>query len=301
MVFLSNIVDKGLVPYEKWESYIDSLTTKKTIKNEKEAVDKLREVFLNAIEKRLPNEKFGIFFSGGVDSSLIALACKRFNKKFTCYTVGVGNSKDVVWSERVARELGLDYKIKIFELEEMETLFKNTAVTLGPELINIINLGVGSVELAAIKFAKKDNLKFLFSGLGSEEIFAGYRRHENAEKINQECWYGLKTMWKRDFLREYTLATKKKVELLTPFLDKELIKIAMQIPGEMKIKKRYKKYILRKMALSLGLKKEFAFRPKKAAQYGSNFDKALLKITKKHNYKYKKEYLSKLKKLSKDK
>ena len=42
--------------------------------------------------------------------------------------------------------------------------------------------------------------------------------------------------------------------------------------------------------------KEFAFRPKKAAQYGSNFDKAILKIAKLKGHKYKKEYLDYLKK-----
>ena len=46
-----------------------------------------------------------------------------------------------------------------------------------------------------------------------------------------------------------------------------------------------------KKPTGLGLKKEFAFRKKKAAQYGSNFDKAILKLAKKNGFKYKKEYL----------
>jgi len=66
----------------------------------------------------------------------------------------------------------------------------------------------------------------------------------------------------------------------------------MQIPAKYKIDKE-NKLILREISYDLGLK-EFAFRKKKAAQYGSNFIKALDKIAKKNGFKYKKEYLQSL-------
>jgi len=297
MMVLSNILEsEKLISYYSWSKYIDSLRTDEIINNEKQAVSKLKIILMNAVKKRIPKEKFGILFSGGIDSTLIAYLCKKFSKDFVCYTVGIEGSQDIEFARKVSKKLNLPYKEKVFSIDEIRQIFEKTATVLGHELINIVNLGVGSVELAAIKLAKQDNLKSFFSGLGSEEIFAGYQRHENSKNINEECWHGLKTMWKRDLKRDYAISQAYDIVFLTPFLDKDLITEAMKISGDLKIKSRYKKYILRKTALELGLDKDFAFRKKKAAQYGSNFDKAILKIAKSNGYKYKQGYLDYLKK-----
>ena len=65
----------------------------------------------------------------------------------------------------------------------------------------------------------------------------------------------------------------------------------MQIPGKRKLNKKYKKIILREIAQDLGLPKEFAWRKKQAAQYGSKFDKAIYKLARKNKFKFKKDYL----------
>ncbi|MEM4266690.1 MAG: asparagine synthase-related protein, partial [Candidatus Nanoarchaeia archaeon] len=49
-------------------------------------VDKLSSLFVESMNKRIPNCKFGIMFSGGVDSTLIAFVCKKLGFDFTCYT-----------------------------------------------------------------------------------------------------------------------------------------------------------------------------------------------------------------------
>ncbi len=297
MVVKSNIViGNELVSYEFWESYIDGLKKNSAslpkLDNE-QAVKVLKEDIEQAVKNRIPNKRFGIFFSGGVDSTLIAFLCKKHSADFVCFTVGIKGSKDLKASKLAAKELSLEHMHKTLLLEEMEPLFKKTAQILKEDL-NVVNLGVGSVELAAIELAKKQNIDILFGGLGSEEIFAGYRRHETSDNINEECWKGLKTTYERDFKRDFKIAGATKTEFLTPFLDKKLIVDSMRIPGNLKISKGYKKYILREAALSLGLRKEFSFRPKKAAQYGSSFDKALEKIAKSKGFRYKKQYLKSL-------
>jgi diphthine-ammonia ligase len=292
MVNLSSIIKNSeLVSYDEWCKYIDSLRAKEVIKEEKKAISLLLPLFENAVKKRIPKENFGVFFSGGVDSTFIAYICKKFTDNFICYTVGIEGSKDVAVSREVAKKLGLVHKEKILSLKDMETLFEKTAEILGKELINIVNLGVGAVEVAAIEMAKKESINYMFSGLGSEEIFAGYQRHKKAENINEECWNGLKSMWERDFKRDFKIAAHEKIEALTPFLDTELISAAMKADDSLKIKGEHKKYILRKMAIAAGLSEEIAFRPKIATQYGSNFDKAISRIAKAKSHKFKKGYL----------
>lgn len=162
---------------------------------------------------------------------MIALICKQQKADFICYAVGLENSADIAAAKKAAKLLKIKLKFKVFSLEESEAVIKEVTRILGPDTLRV---GVGSVLYAAAKLAEKDNIKTFYSGLGSEEIFAGYERHVSAKDINQECWRGLKQMWKRDFTRDYTLADKLGFKIITPFLDFDLIKTAMQIPGEKK-------------------------------------------------------------------
>jgi len=295
MVIKSHIIKNNkIVSNSEWSDYIDDLRKQSELLsslNKKDAIKVLKKDFLDAVKIRIPNKKFGILFSGGVDSTLISYICKNFSKNFICYTVGIKGSQDMEVSKKVSKELNLTHITKTLELGEMEELFERLAKILGSDLLNIVNLGVGAVELAAIDLAKKDNIEYVFSGLGSEEIYAGYHRHEKSNNITEECWAGLKTMHGRDFKRDFTIANATNTYFLTPFLDRQLIIDSMRVPSELKIKDGYKKYIIRQIAISLGLKKEYAYRPKKAAQYGSSFDKAIIKIAKSKGFKYKREYL----------
>ena len=92
----------------------------------------------------------------------------------------------------------------------------------------------------------------------------------------------------------FYFSKSQKAKLITPFLDEKVIKSAMNLPPAYKINKGIRKYLLREIALDLGLPREFAFRKKTAAHYGSGIDKAILKLAKKNGFKYKKDYLKSL-------
>jgi len=287
--------NKKLITEKGWEREIGKLKEEikaKTTINDKAVIKKLLQgMIFSAIKNSMPKERFGILFSGGVDSALIAFVCKKLKGNFVCYSVGLDKSEDLIYAKMAAKDLKLSLKYKQLTINESEKIIRKTVKILGKKLNNIVNIGVGSVEVACMELAKRDKIKYFYSGLGSEEIFAGYQRHELAKDINKECWNGLKNMRQRDLLRDYAIAKEYKISFITPFLDRELIKLAMQIPAGLKIKNEVKKYILREFALDLGIKKDFSFRKKKAAQYGSNFDKAIEKLAKKNNFKYKKDYL----------
>ncbi|MBU0757766.1 MAG: asparagine synthase C-terminal domain-containing protein [Nanoarchaeota archaeon] len=286
--------DYELIDKEKWIENIQALRTDTILKDKSKIIQSLSDKIITAVKSRAPKEHFGILFSGGVDSTLIAFLCKKLQLDFTCYTVGLANSTDLENALITANRLSLPIKAKLISLEEAEKIIKKTVRILGKEYTNVVNIGVGAVVVACIEMAKEDNISTFFSGLGSEELFAGYHRHEESDDINAECWNGLVQMWERDLVRDSLISKEYKIKIETPFLDRELIRYAMQIPSELKIKDNIKKFILREAAISLGLDREFSFRPKKAAQYGSNFDKAILKLAKKNKLKYKKEYLDML-------
>jgi asparagine synthase (glutamine-hydrolysing) len=265
-------------------------------KSEKEIINDLKELFTNSMTKLIPNEKYGLMFSGGVDSSLVSLLAKKINTNFICYTVALEGKikpKDLIISEKIAEEYKLKLKIINFKLEDIENYFKRVK-SLIPDP-DVIKISVGVVTYLCCEQARKDGINILFSGLGSEEIFAGYQRHKNSENINEECLEGLKYIEERDISRDEAIANFFGIKLATPFLDIGLVKYSLRIPSKYKINKENNKLVIRKVAESFGLKHEYAFRKKLAAQYGSSVDKALEKSAKKNGFKFKSDYLNNLK------
>ncbi|MDP3697951.1 MAG: diphthine--ammonia ligase [Nanoarchaeota archaeon] len=247
-----------------------------------------------AIEKRIPEKKFGLLFSGGIDSTYLAKYFKDQGHDFTCYTAVLDSESgtvppDLEAAQKVAKELGLKLKIKKIKLAEIPQYLQKIVPLI--EDSNVVKVGVALTFYVACEMATEDGCKIIFSGLGSEEIFAGYERHKNSANINQECLSGLRKMYERDLYRDDVLTMDNSMELRLPFLDTQLIDYALKIPSKYKIRGEVTKYILREIALDKGIPKEFAFRKKTAAQYGSKFDYALGKLAKQQKFPSKSAYL----------
>lgn len=269
---------------------------KETNGSEAVVVKNLSKLFVAAVKKRIPKKRFGILFSGGIDSTLIALVCKKQGYDFTCYVShfsypGIKESDDLVYARKVAKALKFNLKTISVDLNKTKLILKKLIPFLGPD---VVKLGVALPLFAACGQAKKDGCDVVFSGLGSEELFAGYLRHKLSKDINKECLSGLLNMHDRDTYRDYAVAYLNKLSMEAPFLDTPLISYSLNIPSRFKLKDGVEKFILRQVGISLGIPDKFAFRKKKAAQYGSNADKALGKLAKKNGFKYKKDYLNSL-------
>src|SRR3989338_5158781 len=273
----------------------------------------------NAVSKRIPDREFGILFSGGVDSTFIAFICKSLGLKPVLYTSVLETKgtelkipEDYLWARKAARELKLKLKINKIKLEDIENYLKYIVPLI--EDSNVVKVGVALTFYGACELARKDNVKVIFSGLGSEEILAGYERHKKSAEssananniyanINKECLSGLLKMYERDLYRDDVITMNNSIELRLPFLDKKLVEYALTIPAEYKLNVTQNnlmasdnlitqnKLIFREIAKEMGVPSEFAERKKRAAQYGSSFDKAIEKLAKQNGFKLKSEYL----------
>ncbi|MEM1988426.1 MAG: asparagine synthase-related protein [Candidatus Woesearchaeota archaeon] len=225
-----------------------------------------------------------ILFSGGVDSSFIALMLKHLNPELITLGIKGLQNHDYHEAEKVANFLGLKLNYLEVELEDVEKAI--------PEVIKIIgSYETVKVEVGLVSYLlyKNGNIKQrnVFAGLGSEELFAGYERHISNPFV--ECFSGTFNIFHRDYYRDYAIAKHFKNKAYLPLLDEELIPVALAIKN-FKIYDEHKKYILRVVASELGLK-DYAFRKKLAAQYGSSISKAVEKIAKKNGFRYKRDYL----------
>ena len=299
------IKNNRLISEKDWQNNISKLETKyeNLIDNKHLAIRLIQRYLTEAIKKRATNI-FAILLSGGLDSTLLAIISKNLNLNFTCYSIGLKDSEDLKFAIKLAKKYKLKHKIRILSLKEVEDALKQVIQIIKEQ--DVVKLEIGILIYLALKEIKKDNIKVVLTGLGAEEMFGGYQRHQDLyndqKQVHEECWRGLKhDLYQRDLTRDVNIALNFDIDVRTPFLDEDIIKQGMFIHPTLKVDEIRRKIILQELALSLDISEEFALRPKKAAQYGSSISKAIEKLTKQNNFKFKKDYIFSIGKLQKPK
>ena len=257
-----------------------------------EAAEEIKDKFLKAVKKRIPEGSLGLLFSGGVDSTLIAATLQELDKDFTAYTAGIqhGNvnaPRDSEWAEEVAEEMDIELESYEASLEDVEEVLPQIVDWISST--SVVKNGVALPFHMALKDSKEEE-QVIMSGLGSEQLYAGYHRQQGY--LNKECLSGLRSIFERDLYRDNVISFRNGREIRLPFLDHDLIEHALTIPEDYKVKDDYRKYVLRKAAEKLGVPEKVAWRGKTAAQYGSNFDKAIDRLAKDNDFDHKQEYLN---------
>ncbi|WP_296861712.1 asparagine synthetase B [uncultured Methanobrevibacter sp.] len=247
---------------------------------------KLSKLLKLSVAKRVEGlDKLGVIFSGGVDSSILALLLQDIscNKKLdiTLYAVGRDGSKDLDAAKYAAEYLGLPLKTQIIDEDLIKQHIGEVVGAIGDD--NLMKVGVGLTTYFATKIAAADGQKVVFSGQGADELFGGYNRYLKSYEegnLDLDIREDISNMYHVNLERDDACAMLNSVELRLPFLDKSLVEYAINLPAKNKISGSgdvLRKNILRKFAYNEGLDTEIAYRPKKAAQYGTGIDKILRK------------------------
>lgn len=298
---------------ENWSSWKETLSqnesqkcskiTQVTSNNEhlkdKEYLKKvLGDHIRESVKKRtLGLDKVGILFSGGVDSTLLAVLCADLGIETELYAVGSEGSPDRVFASKVADDIGLPLHIKTVDEELVR---EYTPLVLNAiEEWNVMKLGVGMTTYLAAEMAHEQGHRVILSGQGADELFAGYHRyldfyHMKGEEAQEDLQDDVENLYHVNLERDDKVTMASSVELRVPYLDFQIINMAMNIPMYYKISgpdDKLRKCILREVASQMGVPPEIVKRPKKAAQYGSGIHKILRKKVLKDQ-----EYMEKLKK-----
>ncbi len=249
-------------------------------------VAKIDKMLRLSVVKRIEGlSEIGVIFSGGLDSSYLALLLKEISEnvplKIKLYAVGAEGSKDVEAAIYASKFLNLD--LKICEVTEglVREALPSVVKAIGDD--NLMKVGVGLTTYFATKLVHEDGLKVAISGQGADELFGGYKRYVQSfidGTLNYDLRKDMSNMYHVNLERDDACSMLNSVELRLPFLDKKLVELVLNIPDNKKIVSMHddmRKSILRKMAFEEGLDYEIAYRPKKAAQYGTGIDKILRK------------------------
>ena len=256
------------------------------------AVEAYRKALVDAMEKRVQDfQRIGIIFSGGIDSVLIAYLAAKMVPEVICYTGGVTGSSDIIYARQIADRLGLKLKVCELSQEGMERLI--------PEVMNVIeDSNAGQVEVAlpvycAVKLAHEDGIKVMLTGQGADELFGGYSWYakvvekEGYKMLRRRMIEDLLLLYKETLEREDKITMAHSIELREPFLDPEVIKVALATSLRLDVKggdDSFGKHVHRKLAETLGIPRDIAYRIKEAAQHGSGMHGMLDAIARKHGF-----------------
>ncbi len=273
---------------------------------------------LDAVVKSQCEKETGVIFSGGVDSSLLAVLAAR-HCSVTAYTVGVEGAPDIPFARNLKSHFDLDI-IKLSEEDMEEALPAITPIINKMEgHVSPVRVGAELPSYFASKAAAQDGFKVMLSGQGPDEMFGGYARY--IPILLEKGYDALKRLLKKDTLElkneiiriGRAVCAKNGIELRNPFLEDGFVEYGLSIDvrdrlwmGDRKPRYPYEKhgqkFIIRKFcekrAAEEILPKEIVWRPKKAAQYGSGVHKALDRLARRKGFKErawkqgKKQYLT---------
>ena len=247
-------------------------------------------VFDRAIDKRLVGlDRVAVLLSGGVDSTLIAKAIHNRGHEVTGYCAGVRGSLDVENAMRSADQMNIPLRTTYLTEEVVEEILP--AVIEAIELNGMVQVEAAVPMFLAARMASEDGHKVLFTGQGADELFGGYSWYCDvvAEHghltLHKRMWDDIHKLYVDTLEREDRMTMAHSIELRAPFLDRDLIRTAMQISPRLKVKDpedSVRKWVHREFSLRQGVPSFIAKGEKVRAQDGSAIPAIIQSLAEKH-------------------
>ncbi len=261
--------------------------THKTVDMET-AARALQLLILESTMKRVSDlEGVAVAFSGGVDSSVIAVLARIAGLNVQLITVGLRGQPEVKFAEEAAEALGLPLHIQTYSVGNLEeTLSKVLWLIEEPESINA---SIAIPFYWTAETASKLGFPVLLAGQGADELFGGYQRYvikygeSDAEAVEEKMYHDVENSYNVNFQRDNQVCSYHGIELRLPFVDRDVVDFALRLPLRLKINSaedQLRKRVLRQVAHNLGIPAFIADKQKKAVQYTTGVTKALHRIAK---------------------
>lgn len=244
----------------------------------------LKRALYDAVSGNVPEPRIVVAFSGGVDSSLLALICRDLGKQVTLVTMGFPGSHDIVFAKGIAVKMGMEHRTLEIDYSDFQANLPRVRQVIKCENTSHIENCIAYFYVG--KLAKQIGLDIVLSANGCDELFCGYDGYRRAYSGGEAA---IMKMMNEKIANEFALvaeiakvAGQFGVAVRQPFLSSRFIEFAKTISVEQKIKgsdDMIRKHVLRQAALSIGVPEESAMKPKKALQYSSSIHKYFKKAS----------------------
>ena len=211
----------------------------------------LRAAVTRAVERRLADGAVGAcLLSGGLDSSIIAAVVHELGADMPVITVGMDGAPDLANAEAMARHLDMEHHVLLYDAEQIRQSVPRAVWMLESFDEDCVSGAIANL-FASGKARELTNC--ILSGEGGDELFGGYHLLKDLPGETEQ----LRMMSRLIEIAHNTAVQRldrammaNGIHYRTPFLDTDVIAMALQIPVRWKIHddgagRLIEKYILR--------------------------------------------------------
>jgi asparagine synthase (glutamine-hydrolysing) len=168
---------------------LNNFTSKSNPLNYNQTCAKTKELLFQAVERRLVADvPFGAFLSGGIDSSaVVGIMSKMSAKKVETFNISFDESEfsEAKYAKKIAEKFETNHhEIKLSPKDFLKEL---------PGSLNAMDhpSGDGPNTYVVSKATKNSGITMALSGLGGDEVFAGYDVFKRMTEINKKSYLNI--------------------------------------------------------------------------------------------------------------
>ncbi|MGB6457333.1 MAG: asparagine synthase-related protein [Streptosporangiaceae bacterium] len=212
-----------------------------------EAARRVRAALQDSIRVRLDTDlTVGVVLSGGLDSTLTLLHVREMHPDCVAFTIGAPGSDDIAYARRVTRDLRVEHEVIQVAPGDIRMSDIREAIRLSEltEYGDVINAVVSRLLFARVRSC---GVKVVLCGDGSDELFGGYEMYRQPDPVLRQRLFQhkLHNLGRTELQRVDRTSMGQGVETRVPFLDLALVRLAMRLPIELKLRDGQDKWILR--------------------------------------------------------
>ena len=172
------------------QQYWDALPPKQKIPGtEEEQRAEILRLLRDSIRKRMMSDvPFGVFLSGGVDSSAnVALMSEQMSRPVETFTVGFSDAEylnELESARRIARQFGTNHHEVIISEKEMHEFLPSMVFHQDEPIADPVCVPLYYVS----KLARDSGTIVVQVGEGADEIFSGYENYVRHLRIYENFW-----------------------------------------------------------------------------------------------------------------
>jgi len=155
-------------------------------------IEEIKSLFLNYLKKSISQnvsngQKVGLFLSGGIDSTSLAILIGNYFKDLEVYTYTAsfkGNEEEVVKAEEISKKYGFVHRIVEVNKGDFDK-WNDVIRAIGMPICDEASIPLFKLAEAA----QRDGINTILMGDGNDELWCGYDEYYTFKKIKQKMPY----------------------------------------------------------------------------------------------------------------